>query len=91
MSGNFEQPDIKIITFMGDVQTRDLYNDYKRLDKQQEKSSISGDMYLKKLKEYSVSLKNNVEGKIKNNNKYELSFPNENYTCETTKTFKINK
>ena len=91
LSGNFEQPDIKIITFMGDVQTRDLYNDYKRLDKQQEKSSISGDMYLKKLKEYSVSLKNNVEGKIKNNNKYELSFPNENYTCETTKTFKINK
>ena len=88
LSGNFEQPELRIISFIGNIQAGDLYNDYKRLEKQQEKNSISVNMYSKKLTEYSVSMKNNFEETIKKK-KRETSLSNENYSCETTETFKI--
>ena len=87
-SGNFEKPDLKSYSFFGGRKAETLFNDMMRIVEISKKNSISSNEYIKRLKEYSISVKDHYEETIKKDNKYR-NIREKNFICKETVVFNI--
>jgi hypothetical protein len=87
-SGNFEKPDLKSYSFFGGRKAETLFNDMMRIVEISKKNSISSNEYIKRLKEYSISVKDHYEETVKKDNKYQ-NIIEKNFICKETVVFNI--
>ena len=87
-SGNFEKPDLKSYSFFGGRKAETLFNDMMRIVEISKKNSISSNEYIKRLKEYSISVKDHYEETVKKDNKYR-NIIEKNFICKETVVFNI--
>ena len=87
-SGNLEKPDLKSYSFFGGRKAETLFNDMMRIVEISKKNSISSNEYIKRLKEYSISVKDHYEETVKKDNKYR-NIIEKNFICKETVVFNI--
>jgi hypothetical protein len=87
-SGNLEKPDLKSYSFFGGRKAETLFNDMNRIVELNKNNSINPNGYIKRLKEYSISVKDHYEETVKKENKYR-NIREKNFTCKETVVFNI--